>query len=235
MGRSGIIKGNNLKGINFLGRLEICLLIIASGFLSSCAPKSTEFSTRRDLTSPGLVTRAAQAHDFLSLNSLLLVPVVIGDKAKGAEKVTMDSNLEDAVGQELGGGVLKSRERFPKTEARNPKEALVLARQAGTDGVIFASVDSLKERVGSRVGVTEPASLGFSIVVLRTSDSKEIWSGSYSYQDQPLSDNLLTIRDSLENPGWKSAHDLFNTGLHEALRDFAERRVGQFSPGVKQG
>jgi hypothetical protein len=229
------VKGNVLKAMNFFARFTFLLPIGLAGLLTQCSPKVSDLSTHRDLTSPGLVTRAAQAKDFLTLNSLLLVPIVISDKARGAEKVAMDSNLEEAVGRELSLDIVKSRERFPKTSARSAKDALVLARQAGADGVIFASIDNYKERVGSRLGVTEPASLGFSIVVLRARDSKEIWSGSYSYQDQPLSDNLLTIKDSLEHPGWKSAQDLFTTGLREALRDFAERRVGQFSTIAKQG
>ncbi|GEM_PF-3597165 len=101
-------------------------------------------------------------------------------------------------------------------------------KNANEASIINFTMLTCEERVGSALGVENPASVSFLITV-NASDGQEIWSGTFNLKDAALFDNLLAAPEKLKiGAGWLTANDLIQHGLKLAAKDFESQRARFF-------
>lgn len=100
-----------------------------------------------------------------------------------------------------------------------------------TDAVLKTEIVTFMDRSGSFVA-GEPATVAFTMTVVRNSDQSELWRANYFYRQEALSDNWLKIGERFGpdgmGPGWRSGRELLDRGISSAIEDFATRREQQF-------
>lgn len=183
------------------------------------------------LVTPALDTQAPRDEDLIRVNSVLLLPSFIEERAKGAAMIpsALDSSFESLVREVLSIDVIGSQKTRP-LQMHNDRRALVL--KFHPDATLQLRLHTFEERKGSAIGVSQPAAVGFEVSLLRSSDSALIWSANYFRRDEALTDNLLRLNERIkdsEAPHWSSADSLLKDGLRKALQDLADRRVAKFS------
>jgi hypothetical protein len=99
------------------------------------------------------------------------------------------------------------------------------------DGILRTEIVQFQDRQGSAIG-GEPATVSFRMSVVSAATNAQIWDAQYFYRQEPLSDNLLKLRDRLgtsgSGAGWVSGHGLLQRGFSAAIEDFNRRREQQF-------
>ncbi len=91
-------------------------------------------------------------------------------------------------------------------------------RRLGADAVISGIVYRFRQRVGTTLSVNSPASVGFGIHLLRTSDGRLIWSKHFDETQRSLSEDLFKIRSFVERGGrWLDVEELAVYGLREIM------------------
>jgi len=104
-------------------------------------------------------------------------------------------------------------------ELRPLRSAIELGKELNVDFVIIGYLFRFEERVGSRIGVDKPASVGFDIHLLRVRDGKRVWDGKFDETQQALSENLLKIGSFVRRGGaWLKAEELSSVGMDEMLK-----------------
>jgi hypothetical protein len=122
--------------------------------------------------------------------------------------------------------VEKVEDLFSKTdkgqfELRPLRSALQFGKELGVDFIFVGSLFRFEERVGSRVGVDKPASVGFDVHLLRVKDGKRVWDGKFDETQQALSENLLKIGSFVRRgAAWLKAEELSSVGMDEMLKRF---------------
>lgn len=215
--------------------VQILVLVGCSGYSITGGPG--------EVVAPNLKTSNYNAADLLRVNSLLVLPVAfdseVGSLTEG-EISTLEESLVNAVNDLLrmethtGEVVKKALERESQSFSNQLRGYEPLGRSLGADTVLETRIHRIIKRVGSRVGVSQPALVDFSMSLVRSSDDQVIWQGNYFYRDQALSDNLFLIgerlRDAKENQrfGWLSADEIFARGVRETLESIAKSRDQSF-------
>lgn len=98
---------------------------------------------------------------------------------------------------------------------------LEMARKLGTDGVVSGTLFRFRQRVGTRYSVETPASVAFSLYLIRGSDGRLVWDGHFDETQQPLSENLFRLFSFLKGGGgWLTAEQMGRQGLEKAMADF---------------
>jgi len=111
-------------------------------------------------------------------------------------------------------------------ELRPTRSAIQLAKELNVDFVFVGFLFRFEERIGSRIGVEKPASVGFDIHLLRVKDGKRVWDGKFDETQQALSENLLKIGSFVRRgAAWLKAEELSSVGMDEMLKRL---------PGVKE-
>jgi hypothetical protein len=101
-----------------------------------------------------------------------------------------------------------------------------VGKELNADFMIIGSVFRFEERIGSRMGVDKPASVGFDVHLFRLKDEKMVWVGRFDETQKPLSENLFEIGSFFRRKGsWLTAEDLASVGMDEMLRKL---------PGLKE-
>jgi hypothetical protein len=76
-----------------------------------------------------------------------------------------------------------------------------------------------EERIGSSIGVSRPASVGFDLHLLRLRDGMEVWRGKFDETQRPLSENLFKIGSFFRRKAhWLTAEELAGVGMDEMLK-----------------
>jgi hypothetical protein len=120
----------------------------------------------------------------------------------------------------------KVEDLFSKTdkgqfELRPLRSAIQLGKELGVDFIFVGSLFRFEERVGSRIGVDRPASVGFDVHLLRVKDGKRAWDGKFDETQQALSENLLKIGSFVRRgAAWLKAEELSSVGMDEMLKRF---------------
>ena len=198
------------------------------------------------VNAPSLMTKVERTSDLLHLNSLFVLPVAYDVAARAQADPEIDEELKDAFSREMGVALVFAREvarefRPNPTTRMDPvvkrEDALRIAAQHGSDAVLAVQVHSIVQREGSSLGASQGARLSFSVAAHRIPDGREIWSGSYSFTDQALSENLFRAekRGLGGGVGWKSTRLLFAAGFEAAAKDLAKRRNAEFMSAPQQG
>jgi hypothetical protein len=107
-----------------------------------------------------------------------------------------------------------------------------LAKELKADSVLLTTMHRYEERRGNRIAADSPASLSFSMRLVRVADSTELWRASYHFHDEALSENLFRIKEKAskrkEERGWQTAYDVLQRGFGDAMSALAKLRESQF-------
>ncbi len=104
-------------------------------------------------------------------------------------------------------------------ELRPLRSAIQLGKELDVDFIFIGYLFRFEERVGSRIGVDKPASVGFDVHLLRVRDGKRVWDGKFDETQQALSENLLKIGSFVRRGGaWLKAEELSSVGMDEMLK-----------------
>lgn len=110
----------------------------------------------------------------------------------------------------------RDRGRF---ELRPLRSAIQLGKELEADFIVVGYLFRFEERVGSRIGVDRPASVGFDIHLVRVKDGKRVWDGKFDETQQALSENLLKMGSFVRRKAsWLTAEELSSVGIDEMLK-----------------
>jgi hypothetical protein len=106
-------------------------------------------------------------------------------------------------------------------ELKPLRSAVQFGKELAVDFIFVGNVFRFEERIGSRIGVDKPASVGFDVHLLRVKDGKRVWDGKFDETQQALSENLLKIGSFVRRGGaWLKAEELSSVGMDEMLKRF---------------
>lgn len=227
------------------------LVLLTCGALIGCQGFSITGGPGRVAT-PSLVSHADNPHDLVGINSILVAPVQFGAGARqsASGEIVLTQKLEQALGRELSLRLVSARDVVPRLRNQGQealfrpasvKEIFEAAKSRELDGVLQITVHEYVERAGSALGSSEPARVYFTASLVRLSDSAAVWTGSYRFRDQALSDNLFQAGDRFfqaeqgveQRPGlgFKSADELLLSGFHKLAEELAAARTARFMAG----
>ncbi|MBU1741917.1 MAG: hypothetical protein KKC37_10245 [Proteobacteria bacterium] len=96
-----------------------------------------------------------------------------------------------------------------------------VGRSLGADAVVVGFVYRWRERVGSAVGVEQPAAVAFDALLIKTSTGAILWAGRFERTQRSLSENLLEIGlYASQGVRWLTARELAAYGLSRMLSGF---------------
>ncbi len=104
-----------------------------------------------------------------------------------------------------------------------PERELLLetGRKLDADAVISGTIFRFRQRVGTGFSVDTPASVAFSLYLIRVTDGKMIWDGHFDETQRPLSENLLELSTFVKRGGaWLTAEELAHSGLNKVMAAF---------------
>ncbi len=91
-------------------------------------------------------------------------------------------------------------------------------RRLGADAVVVGNIYRFRERVGSDYGAERPASVAFTLAMVRVEDSSVIWSAVFDETQHSLMENLFNIGTFFKRGGkWLTAEQLARYGLQEIV------------------
>ena len=190
--------------------MRVILGVTALVMLAGCGPKYIE-------------TTAVAGLERQSLEPVMLIPFTAQSHAAG--------ELRSAVVAEEAAGILTGR-LHQKLLARKVKVLLwegsgpvpdeVTAREIGRERtapvVLVAVVIAYTEREGSAGGIRRPASVGFTLRLIRSEDGATLWTGRYHETQKALLDDLTTTGLFINRRGrWLTAQELAEDGLDRIL------------------
>jgi hypothetical protein len=98
---------------------------------------------------------------------------------------------------------------------------LKMGRKLGADAVVSGKIFRFQQRVGTSYAVDTPASVAFSMYLLRVADGDMIWAGNFDETQRPLSDDLLQISTwAKRGARFLTAEELAHTGLTKVMAAF---------------
>jgi len=94
-------------------------------------------------------------------------------------------------------------------------------RTAQADAVLTGYVYRFEQRVGYRFSAEAPASVAFSVHMIRVSDGQNLWYGYYDETQAALNDNLFELKTFIDRrASWITAEELAISGLQKILKGF---------------
>lgn len=185
-------------------------LFFSLAILSGCTSAGSGARVS-DAPDPRLDLSASTPKDLLLVNSLAVGDVQFPPKAKNIAKDDANKLLTEAFrsSTEIPVGISKS---YPY--------------------LISSEITSYQDRIGSAAGATQVAQVSMRIKILERASSKVVWQGSFSANDESLSQNLLNSgvqTNSGSGLGFSSARDLLKRGFEEIANSFASARLQAFT------
>lgn len=116
-------------------------------------------------------------------------------------------------------------ETGPKSTQMTTERQLLLniGRTVQADAVLSGYIYRYQERMGSQMAAERPASVAFSLHLIRTADGADVWSGYVDETQQALSENLLNMAAFWRRKGrWVSADEMADAGLDELIQKFPQ-------------
>ncbi len=103
----------------------------------------------------------------------------------------------------------------------NPSELKILksfGKDLDADAILYGKLYRFRERVGSEYGAKSPASVAFSLILVRVSDGRVLWRYSFDETQQALTENLFNWKFyKSEGMRWVTAEELAAYGLKQAV------------------
>jgi hypothetical protein len=101
--------------------------------------------------------------------------------------------------------------------------ARVAALEFGATALMVGEVYRYRARQGGELGAARPASVGFTVAVYATSDTRQLWKARFDKTQPALSENVMEAR---RYPGsgsrWLSAAELTRWGASETAKRLLE-------------
>lgn len=92
-----------------------------------------------------------------------------------------------------------------------------MAKQLNADASLIGQVLVYQERVGSRLGASPPASVGFEVKVV-AADGQVLWVGNYYERQRPITEDLM---GAIHRWGaFVTAEELAQYGVDELMKEF---------------
>ncbi len=105
----------------------------------------------------------------------------------------------------------------------NPSELRILrsfGKQLDADAILYGKLYRFRERVGSKYAAEVPASVAFSLILVRVSDGRVLWRYSFDETQQALTENLFNWKFyKSEGMRWVTAEELAAYGLKRAIEE----------------
>lgn len=187
--------------------------------LGGCTPAG---SGQRSQTSvkPKFESAVAKPSNLLAVHSIELATLEVAPQLAIAEpaKLRLTESLEQSARSALSFDVLR------------PHNAAKLKQRS--DAVLHTRLFEFSPRLGSAVGVDQPAKVGF-VMSLRRASGEELWSARYFVNEQAIFENLFKLGERVEKgkaPRWHSEFELAEQGFGLAFTDLDDRRMSQFRP-----
>ncbi len=97
-------------------------------------------------------------------------------------------------------------------------------KENGADAVLYGQLVRFRERVGGNYAAKSPASVAFTLHLVRVTDGAILWSKAFDETQAPLSDNLFKA-SFYRKTGmrWVTASELLSFGLEQAVKELKER------------
>ncbi|MEA3470108.1 MAG: hypothetical protein U9R24_00120 [Thermodesulfobacteriota bacterium] len=218
--------------------VRISLLVCLSVFISGCA-------SNRDV-----VTKSFYRQGDLNINKIGIIPfqkVVSEDPSRKFMKCPLCGtvlrtcelkNSPEITVEELFTNELRSRGRYIIMSSERtrgiytrissssfkalPQEVFKeVGRELGIDGIIAGYVFCYRERKGYPWSVERPASVVFSVHLIRVDDGALVWRGTFDKTQSSLMEDLLNIGSFIRQGGkWVTARKLSEEGVEGILETF---------------
>lgn len=96
--------------------------------------------------------------------------------------------------------------------------------ELGADAVLYGKLFRFEERIGSRYSVKRPASIAYTLHLIRVSDGAILWSAAFDETQQPLSENLFkTALYRKVGLRWLTAQELADYAIGLNIEDLRKR------------
>ena len=91
----------------------------------------------------------------------------------------------------------------------------------GVDAILLGYIFHFRERVGTSYSVESPASVSFSLLLVRVKDGQIVWRGIFEETQQSLSENILKIGAFIKRKArWVTVRKLAADGLENMMLTF---------------
>jgi TolB-like protein len=205
---------------------------------SACSGLSKSGKVSKPLRQrPALSTQVAEGFVPFKVNQIAVLPF------EGEAMRFLDSNVTGQIDQRL----VKALNLYTSLDVVNASAPKLLAgatsstqvmteplfkkaahygREVGAQGVLCGLLSSYQSSNGTKYGATQPASVGFRLWLIDPKTTKVLWSATYRNSDQPLSENLLAIRQKVKNRHLRylGAPALLEDGFEKASRSLEQTR-----------
>lgn len=94
--------------------------------------------------------------------------------------------------------------------------AALLAKRLKADAALIGQVLVFQERVGSRLGASPAASVGFEVKAV-AADGQVLWVGNYYERQRPMTEDVLGF---IQRWSFVTAEELAQYGVEEVLKEF---------------
>jgi len=163
----------------------------------------------RDPLSGGIYSASPVAKDVIvGMNEILfenLIDKDIYELVSPGQATGVYSRLVDS-DQDMGTDIIKILQEVGKS--------------FGCDAVLAGHIYRWRERKGTAIGVSRPASVAFDLHLIRPHDGAIIWRARFDKTQRSLTENLLDAGTFFESGGrWLTAEKLAVLGLEKALKE----------------
>ncbi|PLX49469.1 MAG: hypothetical protein C0613_07585 [Desulfobulbaceae bacterium] len=117
--------------------------------------------------------------------------------------------------------VRQAFDEVDKEPSETPRHiAIRVGRHLGIDHVMVGVVWRYRERQGSAMGASEPASVAFSLFLVEVADGRLVWQNSFDKTQTALSENLFDAPMFFKKGmKWLSAEELAGYGVEKSLKN----------------
>ena len=143
----------------------------------------------------------------------------------------LSERLVGPLGQQATAALITHGRSFDHSEQASSTVMLTerkMVAQAGrsvkADAVLTGYIYRYEERVGTPFAASRPASVAFSIHLIRSADGADVWFGYVDETQQTLSENLFNVALFWQRKGrWVSADEMAEAGLIKLLDKFPKQ------------
>jgi hypothetical protein len=150
-------------------------------------------------------------------------PVASGDDVYMTEQLLAILRSETPytiIPPQAGGGVLS---QILSESLSVSRQALLIemGRSLGADAVVSGTLFRFRQRVGTGFSVETPASVAFSLYLVRMSDGRLLWDGHFDETQKPLSEDFTRFFSFIKGGGgWLTAEQLAKHGMEKTMKNF---------------
>jgi len=114
------------------------------------------------------------------------------------------------------GDAVKAAQTAAAAKASPEMAAALLAKRLKADVALIGQVSVFQERVGSRMGASPAASVGFEVKAV-AADGQVLWVGNYYERQRPMTEDVMGF---IRRWAFVTAEELAQYGVEEVLKEF---------------